>query len=222
MANGSAPGDTAPVLTRIVLIRHGESVANATQTIHGPRMCGGLSDVGRQQCERLAERLARTGELAGCVLYASHFRRAEETAKLIAPAVGSPEILVDEGFGEIDWGADYDGLTWMEIVERHGAPDWDADPEHPLFPGAETLAEMQRRVSAAVERLVAEHEGRIVAICTHGGAIDVAVRFALGVTGRGQFDLYTLNTSLTGITRAVGDGWARWRIERYNDAAHLS
>lgn len=214
--------DAAPVITRLVLIRHGESVGNATQTIHGPRMCGGLSDEGRAQCDRLAERLARTGELAGCVLYASHFRRAQETAARIAPALGHPTVEVQEGFGEIDWGAGFDGLAWNEIVERHGAPDWDADPEVPFFDGAESLAILHRRVAAAVDHVLAEHSGRIVVVCTHGGAIDAAVRNALGVGPRGQFDLYTANTSLTGIARVVGDGWARWRIERYNDAAHLT
>ncbi len=136
MANDPSPGDSAPVLTRLVLIRHGESVGNATQANHGPRMCGGLSDAGREQCERLAERLGRTGELAGCVLVASQFRRAQETAKLIAPALGDPEIVVDDGFGEIDWGAECDGLTVAEIVERFGTPDWDGDPEMPFVAGA--------------------------------------------------------------------------------------
>lgn len=210
--------DTPPVLTRLVLIRHGESIGNATQTIHGPRMCGGLSDAGREQCERLAERLARTGELAGGILYASQFRRAQETAKLIAPAVGNPEVLIDDGFGEVDWGPDCDGLTWTEIVERYGAPDWDADPELAAVPGAESFGVLHRRVTAAIERVVDLHRGGLVVVCTHGGAIDVAMRHALGVAGRGLFDLYTLNTSLTAITHT---SWGRWRIERYNDAAHL-
>jgi probable phosphoglycerate mutase len=218
MANDASPGGVAPVLTRLVLIRHGESVGNATQAIHGPRMCGGLSDAGREQCERLAERLARTGELAGAVLYASQFRRAQETAKLIAPALGDPEVVVDGGFGEIDWGVECDGLTFTEIVGRYGTPDWDGDPEVPFLPGGESSADLQRRVIAAVDRVVTQHPGRIVVVCTHGGAIDVAVRYALGVEGRGQFDLYTTNTSLTTVTHT---SWGRWRIERYNDAAHL-
>jgi probable phosphoglycerate mutase len=218
MSNDAADEPSPPVLTSLVLIRHGESVGNATQAIHGPRMCGGLSDVGRGQCERLAERLARTGELAGSVLYASHFRRAQETAKLIAPALGGPEIVVDDGFGELDWGVDCDGLTYTEIIERFGTPDWDGDPAEPFIPGGESSADMTRRVTAAVDRVVTQHPGRTIVVCTHGGAIDVAVRVALNAPSRGQFDLYTTNTSLTTLTHT---SWGRWRIERYNDAAHL-
>ena len=185
-------------------------------------MCGGLSDVGRQQCERLAERLARTSELAGCVLYASQFRRAQETAKLIAPVLGNPDVALHEGFGELDWGPDCDGLTFAEIVERLGAPDWDGDPEVALLPGAESSGQMRRRITAAIDEALAEHPGRIIVVCTHGGAIDVALRYALGIEGRGQFDLWTTNTSLTTLSRAgAGTSSGRWRIERYNDAAHL-
>ena len=218
MAN-DASSDAEPVLTRLVLIRHGESVGNATQAIHGPRMCGGLSDVGREQCERLAERLVRTGELAGGVLYASHFRRAQETAKLIAPSLGDPDVVVDDGFGELDWGVECDGLTFTEIVERFGIPDWDGDPEVPFIAGGESNGDMTRRVTAAVDRVIALHPGRMIVVCTHGGAIDVALRYAFGVNGRGQFDLHTTNTSLTTLTHT---SWGRWRIERYNDAAHLT
>ena len=75
------------VPTRLVLVRHGESQASVARSIGGPRTCSGLSDLGRQQCERLAVRLAETGELADVVLYASHYPRAIETAELIAPGV---------------------------------------------------------------------------------------------------------------------------------------
>ena len=58
--------DERPRRPAIVLIRHGESVGNATRTISHFRTCGGLSDAGRAQCELLAKRLDRTGELTRC------------------------------------------------------------------------------------------------------------------------------------------------------------
>ena len=75
-------------MTRLVLVRHGESVASANRSIGGPRTCAGLSDLGRAQCDRLAARLAETGELGGAVLYASGYPRARETAERIAGALG--------------------------------------------------------------------------------------------------------------------------------------
>lgn len=203
--------------TRIVIIRHGESVANATKSVHGPRVCEGLSELGRDQCVRLAARLARTGELAGSVLVASQYRRARQTAEAIAPAIGNPPLEIDERWGELDWGAACDGLTWAEAVERHGLPNW-TDEDAPTFPGGESVAALQRRVAAAVDDLLARHRGRVVTICAHGGVVDMAVRYVTGAHDRSRFDLFTANTALTTIARTSS---GRWRLERYNDAAHL-
>ena len=42
-------------MTRLVLIRHGESVSSVQRTMGGPRTCGGLSPLGRKQAEALAK-----------------------------------------------------------------------------------------------------------------------------------------------------------------------
>ncbi len=203
--------------TSLVLIRHGESVGNATRTISHFRTCGGLSDAGRAQCELLAKRLDRTGELTGAVLYASHVRRAVETAEFVAPVLGA-EIRIDERFAELDPGEDCDGMTYDDLLARFD-PDWATDdPDVEIYPGGETVAGLHARVTAALNGVIAAHPGELVAICTHGGVVDVAMRIGLQLPIRGWFDLFTLNTSLTGMTDT---GQGRWRIDRYNDAAHL-
>ena len=203
--------------TSLVLIRHGESVGNATRTISHFRTCGGLSDAGRAQCELLAKRLDRTGELTGAVLYASHIRRAIETAEFVAPVV-SAEIRIDERFAELDPGDECDGMTYDDLLARF-APDWTLeDPDGVIYPGGETVAGLHTRVAAALDGVVAAHPGELVVICTHGGVVDVAMRIGLHLPVRGWFDLFTVNTSLTGMTDT---GRGRWRIDRYNDAAHL-
>jgi 2,3-bisphosphoglycerate-dependent phosphoglycerate mutase len=203
--------------TSLVLIRHGESVGNATRTISHHRTCSGLSDAGRAQCELLAKRLDRTGELAGAVLYASHVRRAVETAEFLAPVLGT-EIRIDERFAEIDPGEECDGMTYDDLIARF-APDWSLeDPDGVIYPGGETVSALHVRVAAALEGVVAAHPGELVAVSTHGGVVDVAMRIGLKLPIRGWFDLFTINTSITGLTDT---GRGRWRIDRYNDAAHL-
>jgi 2,3-bisphosphoglycerate-dependent phosphoglycerate mutase len=67
--------------TRIVLVRHGESLAQELGILGGHTGCTGLSTRGRRQAGALRERLASTGELAGAAaLYASVMPRAIETA----------------------------------------------------------------------------------------------------------------------------------------------
>jgi probable phosphoglycerate mutase len=203
--------------TSVVLIRHGESVGNATRTITHFRTCSGLSDEGRAQCELLAKRIDRTGELGGAVLYASHVRRAIETAEFIAPVLGS-EIRIDERFAELDPGEECDGMTYEDLIARHD-PDWSLDdPDGVIYPGGETVAGLHRRVAAGLESVATANRGGLAVISTHGGVVDVAMRVALNLPMRGWFDLFTLNTSLTGLTDT---GRGRWRIDRYNDTAHL-
>lgn len=204
--------------TRIVLVRHGESNATVSRTIGGPRSCTGLSDLGRQQAALLRDRLAETGEIAATVLLSSSYQRAIETAEMIAPALDLPVKPVSE-FGEHDPGPDCDGMTFTEFVETHGVPDWDADPHGVTFPGGETVADFHHRVGAAFADVVRTSRGETVVIVCHGGVINVVMRMILRAPVTGAFDLFTLNTSITEVVDARPD---RWRLVRYNDAAHLA
>ena len=203
--------------TTLVLIRHGESIVTVNRVIGGFRTCTGLSELGRQQADRLRERLASTGELAADVLIASDFRRAIETAEVFAPAFAPLEIEFDPGFGEHDPGPEIDGITFDAYVERFGSPDW-TDPHADVFPGGETIAAFHARVGEALARVFDEHRGSCIAVACHGGVIDAAFRHLLRAPSTGSFELHTLNTSITEFVSAQ-DG--AWRLRRYNDVAHL-
>ena len=217
---------TSPVIsptTRLTLIRHGESNVTVDRVVGGHRSCTGLSDLGRQQAHRLADRLAGGGELDVDVLMSSHFARAIETAEILQPALGpavAGEIDQWDEFGEHDPGPEVDGMTFDAYVDRYGTPDWSGDPHVDIFPGGETTAQFHTRVRGAVGRLLETHPGRHVAIACHGGVVDAVFRAALGLPVTGGFLLHTLNTSLTDFT-VPADPNDAWRLGRYNDAAHL-
>ncbi len=207
----------SPPATTLVLIRHGESNVTVNRVIGGYRTCSGLSDLGRQQADRLRERLARTGELTADVLISSNFKRALETAETIAPALGGPTIEIDPGFGEHDPGPEIDGMTFESYVERFGPPDW-SDSDVEVFPGGETVGTFHHRVGAALAATIEAHRGRSIVIACHGGVIDAAFRQLLRTASTGSFELHTLNTSLTEFASAPS---GEWRLKRYNDVAHL-
>ncbi len=204
-------------MTRVVLVRHGESKVTVRRVIGGPRTCNGLSELGVQQAERLRERLDGSGEIEATQLYSSGYPRAVETAELIAPALGL-EVMTDDGFGEHDPGPECDGLSFDDFVERYGMPDWESDPFALTFPGGETIAEFHLRVGNAFQRVRARHPGGTIVIVCHGGVIDRILRMALGSPQTGGFELHTANTSITELVHVRPD---RWRLVRYNDAAHL-
>lgn len=215
MADDEPSADPPP--TRLVLIRHGESNATVARTIGGPRTCSGLSDLGRDQAGALRARLSLSGELRDAHVYASHYPRAIETAEIIAPALGGSEVIVDDGFGEHDPGPDCDGLSFQEFIDRYGMPDWESDPYAVTFPGGETLAQFRYRVGEAVARVTRTHPGETIVVCCHGGVVDAVMRIALHA--HGQYELFTSNTSITELL-LVRPG--RWRLQRYNDACHLT
>ena len=132
--------------TRLILVRHGESHGNAQKFIAGLRTCTGLTDHGRWQAERLRDRLLDSNEVIPTALYSSSYPRALETARIIAPALGSLPVTVDAQWGEHDPGPDCDGLTYTEFVERFGQPNWDGDPFDVTYPGGETKAAFYDRV----------------------------------------------------------------------------
>lgn len=209
--------------TRLVLIRHGESRSTLERVVGGHDGCTGLSERGRRQAEALAERLARTGELAGAsVLLTSVLPRAIETAEITAKALGglSPdprcelcEIHVGEG----------DGLTWEEFEARYpqGAQ---ANPYEPVSPGSESRASFVVRAGAALRRVAEQYRGETAVIVCHGGVIDASFTVLGNLAMRRSFDLFIENTSITEWARPAGEarGETRWRLLRLNDAAHLS
>lgn len=206
---------------RLVLVRHGESLATVNQTIGGSRSCKGLSEFGRLQTEALAARWTQRPEFTADVLMASNFRRAIETAEILAPSLGSLPVEQDAGFGELDPGAEVDGMTYAEFNLKFskGPDDWDrGGPYQRYFPGGETVAEMNLRIGAAAHDLLDRiGDGTAVVVC-HGGVIDGLLRQALETSPMGDFQLWTANVSITEVIRQeIGN----WRIVRYNDSAHL-
>ena len=205
-------------MTRLVLVRHGESKTTVARVIGGPRACTGLSDLGRQQAERLRDRWAVSGEIAADLLIASQYARARETAEILAPALGNLPIIEDAGFGEHDPGPDCDGMAFDDYVERFGAGWWEGDPFGTSFPGGETIAAFQFRVGQAIRRTTDAYADQTVVVACHGGVVDAALRLALKSPGTGAFEIRTVNTSITEI-HLVKDNL--WRLIRYNDTGHL-
>lgn len=205
--------------TRLVLIRHGESRATIERFVGGPRSCTGLTDHGRRQAEALRHRLSAGHDVEANALFSSNFPRALETANIIAPSIGSLPISVDSGWGEHDPGPDCDGMTYDEFIERFGMPRWDGDPHDVVYPGGETISQFHDRVMETLRRTVRKHEGGTIVVACHAGVIDAVIRQTLHMHQTGKFELHTQNTSLTELVHVQG---SKWRLVRYNDAAHLN
>jgi broad specificity phosphatase PhoE len=181
----------------LILVRHGESVANAQGLLLG-RTDVELTVAGRLQAEQ-----------ARALVYdpvaevrTSPLRRARDTAELLALG---PPIGIDERWIEVDYGefeAQPLGGIPAEVWQRWRS-DRDFRPE-----GGETLAEVDRRVVETCEELFAvdaagarRTDGDVVVV-SHVSPIKAAVAWALGTV-----DLYwRLHLRTASVTRI---GWNR-------------
>jgi broad specificity phosphatase PhoE len=118
---------------RLVLIRHAESEHAVSNIVGGPLGCQGLTPRGREQAERLAERLRRTGELADCAaLFTSPWRHARETAEILRPALPLTAVTEESDLGELLPGQ-ADWLTWDVYRAQYGLFDVVAEAERPFI-----------------------------------------------------------------------------------------
>lgn len=206
--------------TRVFVIRHGESQAQAAQILSGHDTCTGLTDLGRAQVGALNARLVRTGELGAVdVVYTSVLPRAQETAAILAPALGGLGAHAECAWCEIHAGA-AEGMRYEEMrakylpegVQGRGAYD------RPI-PEGESWADLYTRVGTRLQRAVAEHEGETVVVAGHGGTIGASF-VAFGHLPMPQATDIVHTVQNASITEWVGtDG--HWRLVRFNDAAHL-
>lgn len=159
--------------TTIYLVRHGETAGNRVrryQTYDTP-----LSDDGREQARRVAERLAREGPFAA--IYTSDLARTLETADTIGAKLGLTPTL-ERRLRELDVG-DWKGTLYEEIEQRFPGhrERWIAGGGVERLPGAagESTADVLRRVVAAFEEIAARHAGEQVIAVSHGWALAVLV-----------------------------------------------
>jgi broad specificity phosphatase PhoE len=199
---------------RLLFIRHGSSTWNDERRIQG-QLDPPLSEKGREQARRLAERLQDT-PIDG--FYSSDLARARDTAEFIAAQVGrQPELLPE--LREVALG-EWEGLKREEIIARYPAEweRWAAHPSWDIVPGGEGSEVFEGRVGAAIEGLVARHATGRVLIVTHGGVIQVALLRVVGRSSNGLFPFTIDNTSIT-VLQGTPD---RLVVGRVNDTCHLS
>ena len=207
-------------MTRLVLVRHGESMAQVHGIIGGPKGCKGLSGTGRDQVALLRDRWRRTGQEAD-VLLCSTLPRAIESAEILADVLGlEPEPI--EGLCEIMPGA-CDGMSWDEFDHLFRGEDYRWSPHTAMAEGGEAWVDFMGRVSRTLADVVERYEGKTIVAAVHGGVIDGSMVHFLGLPDDAGNVLATTNSSVTEWSHGEHP-WAPaggWRLLRFNDAAHL-
>jgi broad specificity phosphatase PhoE len=145
----------------IWLARHGETAYNAERRFQGQGAVG-LSERGREQARALAEAAAGHDFAA---LWSSPLPRARQTAEIVAERLGL-EIADEPRLMETDTGA-WTDRTFAEVeIEDPGRfAAWVAGDPGFAFPGGESFADQQERVSAAVADIRATGDLPALVVC---------------------------------------------------------
>jgi probable phosphoglycerate mutase len=209
--------------TRVVMIRHGETLWNRERRIQGQTDTP-LSDLGRAQAAAVGERLAAVRFAA---LYASDLVRAWNTARAIEAAVAAralaegrtgPPLRADARLREMHFG-EWEGRTSAEIAaadpQAH-ARSRERDPDFRI-PGGESFRDLYARAVAAVSAHARAHAGETIGIIAHGGILDMLYRHTHGIPLQAPrvFSLY--NAAYNCLTHDE----AGFRLEAWGDTAHL-
>jgi 2,3-bisphosphoglycerate-dependent phosphoglycerate mutase len=198
--------------TRLLFIRHAESVHSVTGTVGGAQSDHGLTDRGHCEAAALADRLAAEPIAA---IYASILPRATQTA---APLAAAHKIPVTEDCGLCTWHYPpwADGLPKTALAARtvEGGGIF-----RPFQQDNETWADLVVRTSKAILAIAHRHADESVAIVAHTETISASFRTLGNVPLYAPFDVVADPAAITEwTTDDPPTNWPppRWTLRRLN------
>jgi probable phosphoglycerate mutase len=193
----------------LILVRHAHHDPDGRFLQHE---CRGLTPTGLKQARRLAAVLAAFGSDSGApaVVLSSRAARAEQTADIVASALGVPVQERTCDLCEMHPGA-AEGLTPAEMEARYG-------PSYASVPGAEHFPDWLPSAIKALHRVVERYGGSTIIAVTHTAVVKASFR---AFADPSVDDVRDIRPGNTGITEWVGRPGATWHLERYDDLRHL-
>lgn len=189
----------------LILVRHGQSEANAAGLLLG-RADSSLTELGRRQAGRIGEALADSAREAPggaeearplARILTSPLARARSTAEIIRDVLGpgAPEPEVEERLIELDYG-ELEGKRPADLP-RGVWSGWRSDPTW-RPPGGESFVDLHGRLDPLWVSLAAEAAAGDVIAVSHVSPIKAAVAWALGV---GPELAWKLSLGVAAVTR---------------------
>ena len=200
----------ALVIEKLVLVRHGETLQNVARIAQGWNDSE-LSERGREQVQRLAQRVATMEPTA---LYSSSLGRALSTARAISDATGLPIVTLDD-LREMNYGR-WEGQSFLDIRKTDELiyRRWIADSSF-ACPEGESHDDVLARIRGALDSVNGAKRPIVVA---HGTAIRIAVTALLDLPLSASRSFAQDNTAVNVFLRRGG----RWVMKLWNDTTHCA
>lgn len=185
----------------VFLIRHGRA-AYRPGRLYGWTPGVHLSSDGVEDAKRLAVRLEPVRFRA---VYSSPLERCRETAEAVA-AAQRLDVKVLEGLGEVQYGS-WQGRSFRSLARTKLWRTVQLTPSQAVFPGGESIRQMQQRGIDAVEECGKRHRGGTIAIVSHADMIKAITAHYMGL----HLDMFQriVVTPASATVIAFGDGFPR-------------
>ena len=172
-------------MATVLLVRHGRSTANTAGVLAGRTPGVLLDDTGLEQARRTAGRLAAVPLAAVVTSPLERTRQTADALLALQDATSPATLTVEADLTECDYG-DWQNGKLTDLAED---PLWKTvtgQPSAAVFPGGESLTDMQSRAVAAVRhhdaRITGTHGPHAVwAAVSHGDIIKAVVADAYGM-----------------------------------------
>jgi broad specificity phosphatase PhoE len=207
-------------MTRIILVRHGQTEWNRNERFRGHADIP-LNNTGARQAEATGERVA--AEWRPSAIYSSPLSRAVATGQAITDHLAKSyqarvPVQAISDLSDIDYG-DWQGLTPEEARLRWPMEinAWYVSPHTLHIPGGESLEELRIRSMRAIGKLIDHHPEENIAIVGHTVINRVIL---LGMLGLGNESFWRLRQDTCAINVIEAEGGA-FTIVTINDTCHL-
>ena len=201
-------------VTRVFMVRHGATILSDEDRFAGATDVP-LSDAGREQTRRLAERLSDEDIT---VVYASPLGRTVETAQILA-APHEVEVQTRDGLREINHGR-WEQMTRREVEEKfpEEAAEWEKDPYTFAPLGGESGLAVTARALPVLIDIVRAHPAENVLVVSHKATIRLLLSSLLGFDPRRYRD--NLDQKPAALNIVDFRDATRARLSLFNDTSH--
>lgn len=203
-------------ITKIVLVRHTQTIGNVEKRLTG-REDYPLTLDGKKYVDKLTNRLKN---IKFDKAYASTSERTIKTIQKLADINNLP-IEQDKNLCEMYFGI-YDGWKWEEVNKINPKIHENHIKTNEIIgiPNQESTEEVRIRMTNAITKIAKENKGKTILICSHGVAIEAFIRgiikkpFSVDIEENSQ-----KNTSINIINYDFEKN--EYNIELLNDISHL-
>ncbi len=178
-------------ITKVTLMRHGEGEHSLGNIWSDDRTKYHLTELGKKTVRENVKKQILDAD----IIIASPLIRTIETAEVVQEELqGKPELKTDERLREMSFG-DWEGVDHTSPEVMAGMKEWKKKKldgtfwTTPRTKGAESFADLEKRLTPFVEEILAEHAGKSVMLVAHGAVLRVLEKILYVLSENREFHL---------------------------------